>query len=148
MLAAIDRGWFPPLPRVTTVRSMLHVNNFALAVRAALEARTFLKPAYVVTDAKPYSTREVYDLLRKGLGRQPPRWRVPLWALSLGARCGDILEGILKKPLPLSSSTLEKLIGQACHSPDAVIRDMGYRPLYAFEAAVPELIEHYRRSLS
>lgn len=148
MVAAIDRGWFPPLPYVTTVRTMLHVKNFSLAVRAALEARTFLKPVYVVADAKPYSITEVYNLLRKGLGKQAPRWRVPLRALSWGARCGDILQAIFRKPLPLSSSTLEKLIGQACYSPDAVIRDLGYRPLYEFESAVPELIEHYRRSLS
>lgn len=148
MIAAVDRGWFPPLPRVSTVRSMLHVKNFVLAIRAALEARAFLKPMYVVTDANPYSISEVYDLLRTGLGRQPPRWRVPLWALSLGARCGDILQLLVRRPLPLSSSTLEKLIGQAWYSPDAVIRDLGYQPLHVFDAAVPELIEHYRHSLS
>lgn len=148
MVAAIDQGRFPPLPRVATVRSMLHVKNFMLAIRAALDSSTFLKPMYVVTDAKPYSITEVYDLLRKGLGRQPARWRVPLWGLSLGARCGDVLQAISGKPMPLSSSTLQKLLGQAWYSPDAVIRDMGYQPLHTFDAAVPELIEHYRSSLS
>ena len=148
MIAAIDRGWFPPLPRVSTVRSMLHVKNFVLAVRAALEAKIFLKPMYVVADAKPYSVTEVYDLLRKGLGRQPPPWRVPLWALSLGARGGDVLQALTRQRMPLSTTTLEKLIGQAWYSPDAVIRDLGYQPVYAFEAAVPELIEHYRQSLA
>ena len=148
MVAAIDRGRFPALPRVATVRSMLHVKNFMLAIRAALESSTFLKPMYVVTDAKPYSITEVYDLLRKGLGRQPARWRVPLWGLSLGARFGDVLQVIFRKPMPLSSSTLEKLLGQAWYSPDAVIRDMGFQPLHTFDAAVPELIEHYRNSLA
>ena len=148
MIAAIDQGRFPPLPRVQAVRSMLHVKNFVLAVRAVLQSTGFLKPMYVVTDAKPYSVTEVYDLLRKGLGRQPPFSRVPLWALSLGGRCGDILQALLRKPVPLSSATLEKLIGQAWYSPEALIRDMGYQPRYAFEATVPELIQHYRSSLS
>ena len=148
MIAAIDRGRFPPLPRIHAVRSMLHVKNFVLAIRAALHSSRFLKPMYVVTDAKPYTITEVYDLLRKGLNRQPPFSRVPLWALSLGGRGGDILQSFLKKPVPLSSAALEKLIGQAWYSPEALIRDMGYQPRYAFEAAVPELIQHYRSSLS
>jgi UDP-glucose 4-epimerase len=147
MITAIDRGRFPPLPRVQAVRSMLHVKNFVLAVRAVLQSTGFLKPMYVVTDAKPYAITEVYDLLRKGLDRQPPFSRVPLWALSLGGRCGDVLQSLLRKPVPLSSSTLEKLIGQAWYSPEALIRDMGYQPRYAFETAVPELIQHYRNSL-
>jgi nucleoside-diphosphate-sugar epimerase len=148
MIAAIDQGRFPPLPRIQAVRSMLHVKNFVLAVRAVLQSTGFLKPMYVVTDAKPYSITEVYDLLRKGLGRQPPFSRVPLWALSLGGRCGDISQALLRKPVPLSSATLGKLIGQAWYSPEALIRDMGYQPRYAFEATVPELIQHYRSSLS
>ena len=148
MIAAIDRGKFPPLPPVQAVRSMLHVKNFVLAVRAVLQSARFLKPMYVVTDAKPYAITEVYDLLRKGLGRQPPFTRVPLWALTAGGQCGDIVQAFLRKPVPFSSATLEKLIGQAWYSPEAFIRDTGYQARYVFEDAVPELIQHYRRSLS
>ena len=148
MIAAIDRGKFPPLPPVQAVRSMLHVKNFVLAVRAVLQLDRFLKPMYVATDAKPYSITEVYDLLRRGLGLPPPSSRVPLWALSVGGQCGDILQVLLRKPAPLSSATLKKLIGQAWYSPEALIRDTGYQPRYAFDDAVPELIRHYRSSLS
>ena len=148
MIAAIDRGKFPPLPHVQAVRSMLHVKNFVLAVRVVLQSARFLKLMYVVTDAKPYSITEVYDLLRKGLGLQPPLSRVPLWALSVGGQCGDIVQALLGKTASLSSAKLEKLIGQAWYSPEALIRDTGYQPRYAFEDAVPELIQHYRSSLS
>ena len=148
MIAAIDQGKFPPLPHVQAVRSMLHVKNFVLAVRAVLQSAGFLKPMYVATDVKPYSITEVYDLLRKGLGLQPPVSRVPLWALSVGGQCGDIVQALFGKTSPLSSATLEKLIGQAWYSPEALIRDTGYQPRYAFEDAVPELIQHYRSSRS
>ena len=78
----------------------------------------------------------------------PPLSRVPLWALSVGGQCGDIVQALLRKPAPLSSTTLGKLIGQAWYSPEALIRDTGYQPRYAFDDAVPELIRHYRSSLS
>ena len=148
MIAAIDRGKFPPLPHVQAVRSMLHVKNFVLAVRAVLQSAGFLKPMYVATDAKPYSITEVYDLLRKGLGLQPPLSRVPLWALSVGGQCGDIVQALFGTTAPFSSATLEKLIGQAWYSPESLIRDMGYQPRYTFKDAVPELIQHYRSSQS
>lgn len=148
MIAAIDRGRFPALPRVPAVRSMLHVNNFLLAIRCALASNVFLRPMYVVMDAKPYSITEVYDLLRKGLGLESPRWRIPLWALSLGARCGDVVQSLSNHRMPFSSSTLEKLVGQAWYSPEALIREMGYKPQDDFGSAVPEIVRHYRRTVS
>jgi nucleoside-diphosphate-sugar epimerase len=86
--------------------------------------------------------------LRMGLGLPPPRWRVPLGVLSLGGWGGDIVQALLGRSVPLTSSTVEKLVGQAWYSPEALIQDLGYQPYETFEAAVPELIEYYRRSLS
>ena len=148
MIAAIDQGRFPPLPRISAVRSMLHVNNFLLAVRAASAADGFPRPMYIVTDGKPYSITEVYDLLRSGLGKNPASWRTPVWALSWAARCGDVLQTLSHRKMPFSHSTLEKLIGPAWYSPEALIREMGYKPQYDFESAIPEVIQHYRRTLT
>jgi nucleoside-diphosphate-sugar epimerase len=145
MIEAIDHGRFPPLPPLHTVRSMLHVENFVSAVHAVLRSPFFDRPMYIVADAKPYSTAEVYDLLRKELGRGAPRWRMPLWLLEAGARCGDVLETLTKRPMPLSSAVLDKVVGEAWYSPAALMRDVGYRPMQNFEAVVPDLIRHYRR---
>jgi UDP-glucose 4-epimerase len=148
MIGAIDRGRFPPLPRTGALRSMLHVKNFLSAVHAALAVRTFPKPMYVIADAKPYAVSDIYDCLREGLGKRPPLCRVPGWALSFGARSGDVLEALIRRPVPLSSSTLDKLVAPACYSPDAAMNDLGYRPIHTFRSAVPDLIDHYRRSRS
>jgi nucleoside-diphosphate-sugar epimerase len=148
MIAAIDRGWFPPLPHIAAVRSMLHVGNFVAAVQACLKAATIPKPMYIVADARPYSTTDLYELLRKGLGRPAPRWRVPLWVLSTAAACGDLLQALVGKPVSLSTSILNKLADEAWYSPNAMMRDLTYQPLMTFETAVPELIRHYRESLS
>jgi len=146
MIEAIDRGRFPPLPRVPAVRSLLSVKNFVLAVRALLQSREFLRPCYVTTDEAPYSVTEIYDLLRRGLGLPPPTWRVPLPVLTLAGTCGDLLQAVVSRPLPLTSATLVKLIGQAWYSPAALMREAGYQPSDRFEAAVPDLVRHYRQS--
>lgn len=132
---------------MNNARSMLHVGNFAHATRLALQQPRIGQPAYVVTDEKPYEISEIYDLLRTGIGKTIPKWRVPLWMLKMGAACGDIIQTATGRSVPVSSSTLEKLIGSAWYSAAAITRDLGYCPPYRFNDAVPEMIRFYRASL-
>jgi len=86
--------------------------------------------------------------LRRGLGRNPASWRTPLWALSCAALCGDVFQTLSHRKVPFSHSTLEKLIGPAWYSPEALIREMGYKPQHDFESAVAGIIQHYRGTLA
>jgi nucleoside-diphosphate-sugar epimerase len=147
MIAAIDRGRFPPLPQVSNRRSLLHIENLIHATLLAMRSGGPLRPCYVVTDAGPYSITEIYESLRKGVGRPVAQWRVPAWLLKAAARCGDVLERVTRRSSPLTSPMLEKLIGSAWYSSDAITQDLGYRPLFTFEDAVPEMIRFYRASL-
>ena len=146
MIAAIDGGYFPPLPRVTTVRSMLHVNNFSLAVLRILQAQISFRDCYIVTDAKPYNVTVIYELLRRALGKSAQRWHVPLWLLTSAAEVGEFLQLFTRRSIPLTRATLHKLLAPAWYSSDAIIRDLNYRPLFSFEDALPELIAFYRRA--
>lgn len=145
MISAIDRRRFPPLPKLTSVRSMLHVKNCAQAVRRVLEAERPLAPCYIVTDAHPYNVTRIYELLCAGLGRRAPAQRLPLWLLKAGATVGDIVQLFLRQGVPFTTTNLCKLIEAAWYSPQAIIRDLGYHPALSFEEAVPELVAFYRK---
>ncbi len=147
MIAAIDRGWFPPLPELATRRSMLHVKNFVGAVQACLACQEFKRSCYIVADARPYSTTAIYELIRRGLGKPLPTWRVPFAVLKGTAVAGDVVEKVTRRPFPFTSKTLQKLAGSAWYSTEALMRETSYRPECSFESAVPELIEHYRNSV-
>jgi UDP-glucose 4-epimerase len=146
MIEAIDHGRFPVLPRLSAVRSLLHVENFVQAVFLCLRAPCFQRSAYIVADSEPYGVNVLYDWLRAELGKAPPRWRVPLWILKSGARCGDVIQTISGSRVPLTTEQLKKLIGCAWYSHSAITRELDYRPTYSFEKAVPELIAFYRDS--
>lgn len=146
MIEAIDRGRFPVLPSLSAVRSLLHVENFVQAVLLCLQTPRFDQAAYIVTDAKPYCVTDLYDWLRAGLGKAPPRWRVPLWTLKSGARCGDVLQAISGSPDSFTTEQLTKLIGCAWYSSTAITSELGYRAAHSFENAVPELIAFYREA--
>ncbi|MBK9308887.1 MAG: NAD-dependent epimerase/dehydratase family protein [Nitrospira sp.] len=144
MIEAIDHGRFPILPRLSAVRSLLHVENFVQAVLLCLRALGIKRAAYIVADADPYSATDLYDWLRAGLGQAPPQWRVPLWILKSGARCGDVLQAISGKSVPMTTPQLTKLIGWAWYNPSAIAHELGYQPAYSFQETVPELIAFYR----
>jgi nucleoside-diphosphate-sugar epimerase len=147
MIEAIDHGRFPVLPRLPTVRSLLHVENFVHAVSLCLQAPCFKQSAYIVTDAEPYCVTDLYEWLRAGLGKSPARWQVPLWVLRGGARLGDLLRVLGGRHTPLTTDHLTKLIGGAWFSATAITHELGYRATHSFKETVPELIAFYRRSI-
>ena len=148
MIAAIDRGVFPPLPDANNRRSMVHVSNVVEA--AVLSA---IHPAadgqrYIVTDGEAYSTREIYELICRGLGRRVPGWTIPVRLLKTLGRAADIIGRVAGRRLPFDSGAVEKLIGSAWYSSEKISRQLGYRPTTTFGEALPELIAWYRREMT
>ena len=146
MISAIDRGFFPPLPDLGNCRSMVHVSN---VVEAALLGAT--SPAangncYIVTDARAYSTRKLYEMICRELGKQVPQWHAPLVILKVLGRVGDMVGHIRGRRFLFDSDSLEKLIGSAWYSSEKISRELGYRPSVAFEDALPEMVTWYREA--
>jgi nucleoside-diphosphate-sugar epimerase len=146
MISAIDHGRFPPFPKIDNQRSLVHVRNVAQAMLCCLRQTRTRLSAYIVADAKPYSTTHLYESLCRGLGKRVPSWRVPLGWLRAAARFGDLVQMGTGRTVVLTTSTLGKLIESAWYSPAAIARDFGYCPSYSFDDAVPELVTFYRRS--
>ncbi len=143
MVAAIDRGLFPPLPPVANRRSMIHVRDVVAAALLAARRPEANGRCYIVTDGRTYSSREIEDAIRRALGRRVPRWHVPLLALRLLARGGDALERIRGRRVLFDSSTLQKLVGSAWYSSERIQRELGYRPSVSLLEALPEIVSDH-----
>lgn len=145
MIAAIDRGMFPPLPEPGNCRSMVHVVDVVRAALLAADQAPANGQCYIVTDGRGYSTRELYELICWALGKRIPGWQVPLWVLKALGQGGDAIGRIRGKRFVFDSDALEKLIGSAWYSSERIARELGYRPSISFENALPELIAWYRK---
>jgi nucleoside-diphosphate-sugar epimerase len=146
MIAAIDRGRFPPLPAGNR-RSMLHVENAVEALMLAGRHPAAAGRTYTVTDAVPYSTREIYDLIRKALGKSPVTWSVPEWAFRTMAAAGDGAHRLLGRRVGFDSEAVQKLLGSAWYSAERITRELGYRPTQTLAETMPALIAEYRAGL-
>lgn len=146
MMAAIDRGWFPPWPDIPSRRSMVHVANVVDAACLAAQHPTASRQCYIVADRPAYSTRELYELIVRAFGKEPPTWAVPARALRLLAGFGDVGERVLHRRLPVNSAALEKLIGSAWYSSAKIARDLGFVPRMTFRSALPAMMVWYRHA--
>lgn len=144
MIAAIDRGRFPPLRELGNKRSMVHVDDVVQALLLAAERPTARGQVYLVTDEQTYSTRRLYTLICRALGRPVPGWTLPVALLQLAARLGDLIGAVRGRPLAFNSDALDKLTGSAWYSSDKIHRELGYRPRRTLEAALPEMVTMYR----
>jgi len=145
MIRAIDRGFFPPLPETGNRRSLVSVSNVVEAAVLAAGAPAANGQCYIVTDEHAYSTRQLYELICRALGKRVPGWHVPLWTLQAMGRAGDAIGRLRNKRFVFDSDALHKLIGSAWYSSEKIARELGYRPAITLEDAMPELIARYRK---
>ncbi len=146
MIAAIDRGIFPPMPDVGNRRSMVHVADAVSAAVLAAGSPAADGQCYIVTDGRAYSTRELYELICGALGKPVLRWSVPLAVLKILGAAGDAIGRVRGKRFVFDSDALDKLIGSAWYSSDKLSRELGYRPSVTLPDALPEMVTSYRKA--
>lgn len=97
MQSAIKRGWFPPIPKLSNCRSMIHVDDVArsllfLAVNDKTDGEI-----YIATDGKTYSSSDIYEEFCILLGKKIPKRRIPLLFLNFLALLSPSLKKKIKK---------------------------------------------------
>jgi len=146
MIQMIDRGLFPPIPELNNRRSIIHVSNLIDALLLVAESARSAGECYIATDQRAYSTRNLYELISKQLGKKIPSWTVPISVLRTLGTAGDVIGGLRKKRFMFDSDALEKLTGSAWYSSQKIERELGYQPRMTLEASLPELIDDYRKT--
>jgi nucleoside-diphosphate-sugar epimerase len=143
MVDAVARRRFPPWPRTENRRSAVHVDD---VVRAAILVASDGRAAgetYLVTDGLPYSTRWLYEQICMGLGREVPKWTVPMWVLRIVASLGSVGERLTDRPMPLTSKTLSKLVDDAWFSSEKIRDDLCFVPERRIDRELPKLVRGY-----
>lgn len=140
MLEAVERRRFPPLPDVKNKRSMVHVED---VLEAALLAATHPAAAggiFIVSDGKAYSTRQILSAMHAELGRRMPAWSVPVWALTVLGRAGDVIGRVRGRRFVFDSDSIPKLLGSAWFSSEKIQKKLGFCPQWDLERALPTMV--------
>lgn len=140
MIETIDRGRFPPWPRVPNRRSMVWVEDVVRAALLAVARPEANGKTYVVTDGEAYSTRRIYEAICRALGKPVPRWSVPMPVLRGIALFGDAIGAVRRKRFVFDSEALDKLAGSAWYSLRAIEEELGFTPTKRLEDILPEIV--------
>lgn len=144
MARGIMAGWFPSLPETHNRRSLVHVDDVVSAMRSVAHDVRAKGKTYIVADARAYSGREVYLALRDALGLSPRTWSVPESCLRVGAKVGDVLSKLLRRPMPLQSEVVSRLLDSACYSPALIEQELGWRAEIKLQQGVAEMLSELR----
>jgi nucleoside-diphosphate-sugar epimerase len=123
---------------------MVHVEDVARAAQLVATAPAANGRVYVLTDNRPYATSEIYELMRDALGKRRRPWRTPRIVLVLAARCGDLIGRVRGRRFVIDSGSLRKLTESAWYSSRRIETELGFEPLLTLDAALPEIVRHYR----
>jgi len=140
MARGIRAGWFPALPETGNRRSLVHVDDVVEVMRLVAEQPEANGRTYIVADPRAYSGREIYDAIRAVLPAPTLRWSVPAGLLRAGGALGDAFGAVLRRPLPMNSEVVDRLLGSACYSPARIERELGWKAQVGLEAGLREML--------
>jgi len=145
MIKAIRMHRFPPLPDTGNRRSMVYVNDLVEAAWLVAHSPRARGETYIVSDDQTYSTRQLYEWICDALGREVPRWVLPVWLFYLVAQSGDALQRFTGRPMPLNSHVFDRLTGSACYVADKLRNDLKWRSGSSLRSVLPQLVERCGR---
>jgi len=105
MRSAIEKGWFPPLPKLSNRRSMVHVDDLVRAIVWVAKDVRANGGIFIVTDGRVYSSREIFEAICLVVGRRIPSWSIPKFLF-------DVVSLVDQRIF----NKVNKLIGDECYS--------------------------------
>lgn len=138
MISAIEKGYFPPLPAMQAQRSMVFGGDVANALLLAAVHPDANRQALIVADGESYTSSDLYAAIRKGLGRAPATWHIPLPVLKAIGTVGDAIEK-LGMASPVNSDAIARLTESAVYSSEK-LKQLGWKPTTTFYRELPNML--------
>jgi nucleoside-diphosphate-sugar epimerase len=148
MVRAVDKGWFPPLPLIHNIRSMVHVDDVVKSIFLALTAEHLPSSVYNVTDGNAYSINHIYTIIRSALGMKAQRMSVPIPVFQFFARIGDVISRATGRPFIINSESLDKLVGTEWYDSRRINHELGFCPDHSLSESIDQIVTEYRADIS
>ena len=145
LLEAGDRNRRLPFGSVENRRSMVYVENVIDAALLAIESAKSAGEVYLVCDERPYSTREVYTEICIAMGKEPLLRHVPVCALKLLGVCGDMVQFITHRPMPVNSGVIRRVTRDLYFSSEKIRCELGFTPKLGLAEGIRRTVKWYQQ---
>lgn len=124
MKTAVSKGQYPKIKRNNAKKSMVLAEDVANLI---VDYNGEACGVYNITDGYHPSFNEVEQAMEKRTGKKI-LFKLPFWSIKILAIIGNLLEGVLKKDMPISSSKLEKLTSTLTFDDSKAKIELGWNP--------------------
>ena len=140
MIQTIKKGIPLPFPEFNNKRSMVDVRDVVKAAILVAEKDQARKQIYIISDGKYYSTRQIISAIIDTLGKRQIPFSIPVFFFVALGKIGDLVCKICGRRLFFDSDTLNKLAGSAWFSSEKIEHELGFKPDYDLEKALPGMV--------
>lgn len=128
MAKGIQAGWFPILPDTKNRRSFLNIEDLINAIWIVIKRPEANGKIYIVADPRPYSGREVCDIILSLSPQSKISWYVSEKYLRYLGQCGNLAKRFLMRSFPVDSEVVSRLLDSECYSPSLIQHELGWEP--------------------
>jgi nucleoside-diphosphate-sugar epimerase len=145
LLEAAHAGRKLPFGRIVNQRSMVYVGTVIDAALRAMTSPASAGKIYIVCDAKPYGTAELYTEICRAMGQPPLMRNVPVWLLRAAARIGDAAEMVLRHRMPVDSYVVKRIVGDLCFDGSKIQQELEWAPKVSLAEGINKTVYWYRQ---
>jgi len=116
------------------------VEDVVRAMRLVVKQSEAAGKTYNIVHPCPCSGREIYDAIRRLLGKPMLYWAVPAVLLRLVGVAGDGVGALSKRPFMINSQVVSRLLDSAEYSPNRISRELGWTPSVDLEQGLREML--------
>lgn len=145
LVQALERGRFLPIGNGCNRRTMVFEQDVSraalLVLRSAMAGRI-----YNVSDGNYHTMKEIIACICKALGRDVPRFAVPLGSARLAALLLEKGLGVLGLRSPIECRMIDKYAEDIRVESRRIMTEMGFEPRFDLDAGWRETIDSMRKN--
>jgi nucleoside-diphosphate-sugar epimerase len=145
LIEAAEAGRKLPFGRLANRRSMVYVETVVDAALRALDRPASAGQVYLVCDARPYGTAELYGAICRAMGKPPLLRNVPVGLLRAAAVVGDLAEFALRRKMPIDSEVVSRITGDLCFDSGKIQRELEWSPTISLEEGIGRMVAWRRQ---
>ncbi|MBD1906698.1 NAD-dependent epimerase/dehydratase family protein [Funiculus sociatus GB2-A5] len=133
LVKLIDRGLPLPFGLVKNRRSLIYVGNLVDAIATTLTHPKATNQIFLVSDGQDLSTPQLIRKIADNRGQPCKLLPVPPSLLKIAGYLGDTVEHLSKKPLPLNTPTINRLLGSLFIDSSHIQTTLNWQPPYTID---------------
>lgn len=141
LMKLVKRGLPLPFASVKNRRSFVFVGNLVDAIATCLTHPNAVNQTFLVSDTQDLSTPELVKIIAQQLNKPCHLLPIPPSLLKVLGYFGDSLEHLLKRPLPLNTTVIDRLLGSLYVNSSHLQNRLNWQPTYTIEQGLEKTLK-------